>query len=105
MSTGSGRLGHDVPTGEQIEQAAAEQAEDLLAYYDGPDEVREHLVSIIPSVAVQDGKLCRLGRPSRTGRTCLEHQWNALSGTSRASIRMVGAKDLSRGILKWMEAF
>jgi len=31
---------------------------DLLAYYDGPEEVREHLVSIIPSVAVQDGKLC-----------------------------------------------
>ena len=47
-----------MPYREQIEQAAAEQAVDLLAYYDGPDEVRENLVSIIPSVAVQDGKLC-----------------------------------------------
>ena len=70
-----------MPYREQIEQAVAEQAVDLLAYYDGPEEVREHLVSIIPSV----------------GTHC--------SGISRASIRMVGAKDLSRGILKWMEAF
>ncbi len=66
-----------MPYREQIEQAAAEQAVDLLAYYDGPDEVREHLVSIIPSVAVQDGKLC--GCTAITYRQDLsEHQWNAL---------------------------
>ena len=89
-----------MPYREQIEQAVAEQAVDLLAYYDGPEEVREHLVSIIPSVAVQDGKLC--GCTAITYRQDLsEHQWNALF----RDIRMVGAKDLSRGILKWMEAF
>ena len=66
-----------MPYREQIEQAAAEQAVDLLAYYDGPDEVRENLVSIIPSVAVQDGKLC--GCTAITYRQDLsEHQWNAL---------------------------
>lgn len=66
-----------MPYREQIEQAVAEQAVDLLAYYDGPDEVREHLVSIIPSVAVQDGKLC--GCTAITYRQDLsEHQWNAL---------------------------
>lgn len=66
-----------MPYREQIEQAVAEQAVDLLAYYDGPEEVREHLVSIIPSVAVQDGKLC--GCTAITYRQDLsEHQWNAL---------------------------
>ena len=66
-----------MPYREQIEQSAAEQAVDLLAYYDGPEEVREHLVSIIPSVAVQDGKLC--GCTAITYRQDLsEHQWNAL---------------------------
>ena len=66
-----------MPYREQIEQAVAEQAVDLLAYYDGPDEVREHLVSIITSVAVQDGKLC--GCTAITYRQDLsEHQWNAL---------------------------
>ena len=41
-----------MPYREQIEQTVAEQAVDLLAYYDGQEEVRENLVSILPSVAV-----------------------------------------------------
>lgn len=48
---------------------------------------------------------CAAVRPSRTGRTCPNTSGTHCSGISRASIRMVGAKDLSRGILKWMEAF
>lgn len=66
-----------MPYREQIEQTVAEQAVDLLAYYDGPEEVRENLVSILPSVAVQDGRLC--GCTAITYRQDLsEHQWNAL---------------------------
>lgn len=94
-----------MPYREQIEQAAAEQAVDLLAYYDGPEEVREHLVSIIPSVAVQDGKLCAC--TAITYRQDLsEHQWNALFRDIEGQYSDGWGEGFEqRGILKWMEAF
>ena len=78
-----------MPYREQIEQAAAEQAVDLLAYYDGPDEVREHLVSIIPSVAVQDGKLC--------GCTAITYRQDPVSYTHLRSLYRRGTVSAGAG--------
>ena len=94
-----------MPYREQIEQTAAEQAVDFLAYYDGPEEKSGKTLSASSRRLRCGTEGCAAVRPSRIGRTCPNTSGTYCSGRSRASIRMVGAKGLSRGILKWMEAF
>lgn len=60
-----------------VQEAVEQYADDLLPYYDGPDDVRIRLSSILPTVEVCDGKLC--GCAVVTFHQDLsERQWNAV---------------------------
>lgn len=60
-----------------VREAVEQYADDLLPYYDGPDDIRVRLSSILPTVEVYDGKVC--GCAVVTFRQDLsERQWNAV---------------------------